>query len=106
MAKVIINPEIEYYIVSLKHTHTKDKYTTLWRPNNAGYCWMVSSAGKYNGYQIGYHKDPENFPIRVADIPNKFYVLDSDCRQCIVNNRTSRAFFKNYSDQVINSKNV
>jgi hypothetical protein len=27
-----------YYIISLKHTQKHDKYITLWRPENCGYC--------------------------------------------------------------------
>lgn len=37
----------DYYIVSLNHTDKKDRYITFWRPNNAGYCWPLSWAGKY-----------------------------------------------------------
>ena len=35
------------YIVSLKHTLRDNQYITVWRPNNCGYCWALSWAGRY-----------------------------------------------------------
>lgn len=35
------------YIVSLTHTMRHEKYVTLWRPNNSGYCYSKEMAGFY-----------------------------------------------------------
>ena len=43
-----------YYIISLKHTHKEDKYITLWRPNNSGYCYSQDQAGRYSEIKEGY----------------------------------------------------
>lgn len=52
-----------YYIVSLKHTGKKDNYMTLWRPNNAGYCYAKDMAGLYHELQEGYHNSEHSLPI-------------------------------------------
>lgn len=52
-----------YYILSLKHTRAKDKFFTLWRPNNAGYCYSTEKAGQYPQFQEGYHNSCSNMPI-------------------------------------------
>lgn len=41
-----------FYLVSVKHTKQCDKYVTLWRPSNAGYCNRLHSAGMYNRSEI------------------------------------------------------
>jgi len=40
-------PVVEYIYVSLKHTHKKDKWFTMWRPNAANYTYLVDFAGTY-----------------------------------------------------------
>ena len=35
------------YIVNLSHNHRTDKYISVWRPNNCGYAWPLSWAGRY-----------------------------------------------------------
>lgn len=97
--KVIINPLTEYLIVSLKHTNRKDKYITLWRPDNKGYCWPVELAGLYKGYQHDYHNTEGNIPIPYTDLQPKFLVKDDMGRDCIANNKASTQFIKNYSLQ-------
>lgn len=94
--KKITNPDENYYVVSLKHTHKKDKYITLWRPDNAGYCWSLKSAGIYRGYEDGYHKSEGNIPIKVADVPPGFLVFDSENRVCIKLSKDSKKFFLSY----------
>lgn len=44
-----------YYVISLKHTHRHDKYITLWRPDNRGYCYAKEDAGIYQEIKDGYH---------------------------------------------------
>jgi len=60
---------IMYFIISLTHTNKGDKYITLWRPNNAGYCYSKESAGRYETPQKDYHDSETNMPIseEVAD---------------------------------------
>lgn len=55
MKREIVNPGTKYYIISAKHTNAKDEFITLWRPDNAGYCYAKEHAGVYNGYEKGYH---------------------------------------------------
>jgi hypothetical protein len=94
--KQIINPGTEYYVVSLKHTGKKDKFITLWRPDNKGYCWPISLAGTYNGFEFGYHLSDGNKPVAVKDIPPLFFVVDSEGRECIKNSRAVVSFIKEY----------
>lgn len=95
MAKIIIDPENKYYVISLKHTGPKDKYITLWRPDNAGYCWPLELAGQYDGYQENYHNSPpENIPILVTALPPEWLVKDDRNRYCIVNKRPVRKAIK------------
>jgi hypothetical protein len=87
---------MEYYIVSLKHTNKKDKYLTLWRPDNKGYCWMIASAGLYSEIQEGYHSDEGNKPIPYHELM-RFVVDDDEGRPCIKNSKQSVQFILNYS---------
>ncbi len=55
-----------YYVISLKHTHKKDQWVTLWRPDNKGYCWPDGLAGQYETIEKGYHdSEGDNKPIPV-----------------------------------------
>lgn len=94
----IVNPEIEYLIVSFKHTGKKDKYITLWRPSNAGYCWPLEIAGTYNGYEDQYHNsgETENIPVPKSEIPVELLVDDNQGRACIKNCRASIKFIKSF----------
>ena len=42
----------EYIVISVNHTQRRDKYITLWRPNNSGYCYRIEVAGKYTEEEI------------------------------------------------------
>ncbi|AKJ28811.1 phage protein [Caldimonas brevitalea] len=44
-----------YYVVSVNHTHRRHKYITFWRPDDRGYCWALSNAGKYAEANIRAH---------------------------------------------------
>jgi hypothetical protein len=96
MSDKIINPETEYFIVSFNHTDKTDKYITLWRPSNAGYCYPIELAGKYNGYEDGYHNSDGNIPIPIVALPKKFIVKDGRDRLCVAHTKQSIAFFKAY----------
>ena len=50
-------------IISLYHTMRHEKYITLWRPNNAGYCYNKEIAGIYDNPEKGYHDSDLNMPI-------------------------------------------
>src|SRR4051812_1646912 len=56
-----------YYLVSTKHTKREDPYITFWRPNDAGYCWPLSWAGKYSRAEIQANRDyyisDNTFPV-------------------------------------------
>lgn len=45
------------YIVSLKHTRGEHAYITVWRPQNAGYAWPLSWAGKYSEADVLAERD-------------------------------------------------
>lgn len=36
-----------FLIVSIKHTTRRDPYIAFWRPDNCGYAWPLSWAGRY-----------------------------------------------------------
>lgn len=65
-----------YYIISLLHTNKHDKYITLWRPNNAGYCQTRESAGLYDTIEKGYHDSEPNMPISDIDAERLFIELN------------------------------
>lgn len=37
----------QYYIISTKHTHKRDRWFTFWRPDSKGYTFYKSDAGVY-----------------------------------------------------------
>ena len=93
----IISPEKQYWILSRKHTGPKDKFVTLWRPDNKGYCYPIELAGIYDGYENGYHHDEENHPINRNDLQQRFIVKDDMGRDCIKNSRS----FWNFVDKKV-----
>lgn len=38
----------DFYIISVKHSQRRHRYITFWRPENKGYAWPLSWAGKYS----------------------------------------------------------
>lgn len=61
-----------YYIISLKHTLREENFVTLWRPDNAGYCYQKESAGVYEAPVPGYHDDEGNIPILITEAEKLF----------------------------------
>jgi len=53
----------EYYVLSLLHTMKREKYITLWRPNNAGYTYYMEAAGVYDEIKPGYHDSHISVPV-------------------------------------------
>jgi hypothetical protein len=47
--------EDQFYIISLKHSHKRERYITFWRPDDKGYCWKLSLAGKYGRANVMAH---------------------------------------------------
>lgn len=45
----------DFYIISLNHTPKRDRYITFWRPDDRGYCWKLSRAGKYDRANVIAH---------------------------------------------------
>lgn len=45
----------QYIVLSLKHTKRRDKAITLWRPDDAGYCWTLEPSGVYTEAEIMGH---------------------------------------------------
>ena len=79
-----------YYIISLKHTHKQDKYITLWRENNSGYCYTRYQSGVYNEIKEGYHNgEGDSLPILMGELEGLFIdsdiVIDNKNRKCIPN---------------------
>lgn len=79
-----------YYIISLKHTHKEDKYITLWRPDNSGYCYAQDQSGKYEEIIDGYHNgEGDSLPIEVEKLDGFFINSDivskNQVKRCIPN---------------------
>lgn len=62
----------QYYVVSLSHTNKKDNYVTIWRPDNAGYCWSREQAGVYDSFQPGYHDSETNIAVEKSTLDKYF----------------------------------
>ena len=73
-----------YYIISLTHTMRHDKYITLWRANNAGYCYSKSLAGEYETPEKDYHDSDTNMPIKVEDADKLFQEVTYDGKPAIM----------------------
>ena len=101
MNREIVNPGIKYFIVSLKHTHKRDKYITLWRHKNAGYCWAIELAGQYEGYENNYHNsgcdEDLNVPVPVELVTEKYCTVDDLGRRCLKNSKSTLRFIKSFS---------
>ena len=67
-----------YHVISLTHTNKRDKYITLWRPKNAGYCYSKEMAGSYETPQKGYHDSDDNMPILETDAEKLFIFAQYD----------------------------
>lgn len=92
---------MDCYIVNLSHTERDDCYITVWRPDDRGYCWALSRAGKYSRDHVmgrlGYYNDGcSNVAVpcdvldavAVAPIPGHH---DNDAGPCVENNRENWA---------------
>lgn len=88
-----------HYIVSVHHTLRDDLYVTIWRPDDRGYCWALSRAGKYDRSNVMAHLGYYNsgcsnvaVPCAVLDdiaIPPKPGHHDNDAGPVVPNTRAS-----------------
>lgn len=89
----------EYYIVSVKHTHRRDPFITVWRPNDSGYAYPLSWAGKYPEDQVlaklGYYNSGCSAVAVPCDVLDKIAVppspgmVDNDAGPIVFNNAAS-----------------
>ncbi|AJY12793.1 hypothetical protein K6W16_13615 [Burkholderia dolosa] len=42
----------DYYVISVHHTMRENKFITLWCPDDSGYCFRTTRAGKYKGEAV------------------------------------------------------
>lgn len=57
-----------FYVISLKWTKRDTPYITVWRPNDCGYAWPLSWAGRYEedtilGNREYYHRGDDTMAI-------------------------------------------
>lgn len=90
---------MDCYVISVHHTHREDRYITVWAPDDKGYRWALSRAGKYSkdhvmkhlGY---YHSGCANVavPCTVLDsvaVPPIKGHHDNDTGPCVENTRAN-----------------
>jgi hypothetical protein len=56
----------EFYVISLKHTRREHRYVTLWRPDDKGYTFRASSAGRYPSVRVRAHLGYYNSGCSIA----------------------------------------
>lgn len=87
---------VEFYVISAKHTNRDHKYITVWRPEDKGYAWPLSWAGRYTERQISdspdYYHCGENvvIPCRVLDamaVPVIPGTVDNDAGPVVLNSK-------------------
>lgn len=86
-----------FYVISVKHTMRRDPFITFWRPENCGYAYPLSWAGKYPEDQISlnYHNSGDDtiaVPVDVVDAlaePTPRGWIDNDAGPIVYNNRTN-----------------
>ena len=87
------------YIVSLKHTNREHAYITFWRPEDKGYAWPLSWAGKYDEQAVMaerdyYHRGDDTLavPCLLVDalaVPPTKGTVDNDAGPVLLNNKTN-----------------
>lgn len=89
----------EFYIVSLKHTRRDSRYITVWRPEDKGYAWPLSWAGKYSEADVlaqraYYHRGDDTLavPCSLLDalaVPPIKGTIDGNAGPVVMNNKTN-----------------
>ncbi|WP_198387826.1 hypothetical protein [Burkholderia ubonensis] len=60
------NEPREYYVISNKHTRRENRYVTLWCPDDKGYCFRTSNAGRYSEERVRAHLGYYNSGCSIA----------------------------------------
>lgn len=55
MSEAVESGESAYYVVSVKHSHKRNRYITFWCPDDRGYTFRLSTAGKYDRDNVMAH---------------------------------------------------
>lgn len=55
-----------FYVVNLSHSNKEHRYVTFWRPNDAGYAYPLSWAGRYERARVLEHLDYYNSGDNIA----------------------------------------
>lgn len=86
----------DFYVVSLKHTRREHAYITVWRPDDKGYAWPLSWAGKYaegaiNASRDYYHRGDDTLAVPCAlldslAVPPTKGTIDNDAGPVVLNN--------------------
>ena len=66
---------MDCYIVNLSHLRRDQPYITVWRPDNKGYAWPLSWAGKYPAEAV--LDKPDYYNCGAANIAVPCGVLDA-----------------------------
>lgn len=90
---------MDYYVISVHHTMRDHLYITIWRPDDCGYCWALSRAGKYPRDRVMQHLGYYNsgcsnvaVPCEVLDavaVPPLKGHHDNDAGPVVENNRAN-----------------
>ncbi|MEM5371324.1 hypothetical protein V4C53_35565 [Paraburkholderia azotifigens] len=93
------NAPREYYVISEKHTRRDHRYVTLWCPDDKGYCFRTTKAGRYPEARVrealGYYNAGSNVavpcdvldPLMVMTTPAD--MLDGEDGPALLNTRDS-----------------
>lgn len=87
----------DFFIISVKHTQRQHAYITVWRPNDCGYAYPLSWAGRYDEASVRAHLDYYNnghstiaVPCSVVyamSVPPAPGTIDNDAGPIIENTR-------------------
>jgi hypothetical protein len=87
---------VDCFVLSLTHTLREHRYITLWRPENCGYTWALSDAGRYPQDhvlgQLGYYNSGESIAVPCSVLEHLAVAPvrgnhDNDAGPCVENNR-------------------
>lgn len=87
-----------YYVISVCHTQRDHAYITVWRPENKGYAWPLSWAGRYPQSEImaelAYYHQGENVAVPCAfldgmAVPPAPRTIDNDAGPVVLNNKAN-----------------
>lgn len=87
----------QFYIISVKHTLRQHAYITAWRPDDCGYAYPLSWAGRYDEAIVRAHLDYYNdghstiaVPCSIVDalaVPPSPGMIDNDAGPVVENTR-------------------